>query len=117
MAGGMGLSYTAEISRGKPTCVILLLDQSRSMADRFGEHSQSKGQFVADVVNRTLHDLVIRCTRTEEVRNYYYVSVIGYGKTVASAFGGELSGQTNVPISQIAAKPVRVETRTKTVMN
>ena len=23
-------------------------------------------------MNRTLHDLVIRCTRTEEIRNYYY---------------------------------------------
>lgn len=109
------MPYTAEISRGTPTCVVLILDQSRSMADRFGEHTQSKGEFVADVVNRTLHDLVIRCTRTEEIRNYYYISVIGYGKTVASAFGGELHGRTHVPISEIAAKPIRLDTRSRII--
>jgi hypothetical protein len=49
------------------------------MADSFGEHAVRKADFVADAVNRTLHDLVIRCTKTEEVRNYYEIAVIGYG--------------------------------------
>jgi hypothetical protein len=77
------MPYTAEISRGNPTCFIFLLDQSGSMADTFGgELAQRKADFVADVVNRTLHDLVIRCTRTEEIRNYYNISIIGYGSSV-----------------------------------
>src|SRR4051812_29560374 len=84
--------YAAQITRANPTCLILLLDQSGSMVDPFsGDPTVRKAEYVADVVNHTLHDLVIRCTKTEEVRNYYHVSVIGYGGQVGSAFGGPLA--------------------------
>src|SRR5262245_48842028 len=72
--GDAPMPYSAEISRSNPTCFIFLLDQSYSMADGFGEGAIRKADFVADVVNRTLHDLVIRCTRMEEIRNYYHIS-------------------------------------------
>ena len=110
------MAYTAEISRGNPTCFVFLLDQSRSMEDPFGsETTQRKADFVADVVNRTLHDLVIRCTRTEEIRNYYFVSVIGYGGNVGPALVGGLAGKNLVPISEVAEMPARLENRTKKV--
>ena len=109
------MPYSAEISRGWPTCFIFLLDQSGSMADPFGEQSQRKADFVSDVVNRTLHDLVIRCTRTEEIRNYYHVSVVGYASSVGPAFSGTLAGKTDVPISAVADAPARLEERTKKV--
>ena len=109
------MPYSAEIRRGNPTAFIFLLDQSRSMSERFGGDSHTKAEFVADVVNRTLHDLVIRSTRTEEVRDYYYVSVIGYGRSVAPVFTGVLAGKTHVPISQIAENPSRIEVRAKRV--
>jgi hypothetical protein len=110
------MPYTAEISRGNPTCFIFLLDQSGSMADTFGgELAQRKADFVADVVNRTLHDLVIRCTRTEEIRNYYNISIIGYGSSVGSAFSGGLSGRSHVPVSEVADMPARLEDRIKKV--
>ena len=110
------MAYTAEISRGNPTCFVFLLDQSRSMEDTFGsETTQRKADFVADVVNRTLHDLVIRCTRTEEIRNYYFVSVIGYGGNVGPALIGSLAGKNLVPISEVAEMPARLENRTKKV--
>ncbi len=106
------MAYSAEISRGNPTCFVFLLDQSGSMADQFGsEHSQRKADFVADVVNRTLHDLVIRCTKTEEVRNYYYISIIGYGSSVGPAFSGNLAGKALVPVSEVAELPARIENR------
>lgn len=109
------MPYSAEIRRGNPTAFIFLLDQSRSMSERFGEHSHSKAEFVADVVNRTLHDLVIRSTRTEDVRDYYYISVIGYGRSVAPVLTGALAGKTHVPISRIAENPSRIELRAKRV--
>ena len=81
--------YSAQITRANPTCIILLIDQSGSMSDPFsGDSSRKKADFVAEVVNHTLHDLVIRCTKTEEVRNYYHVSVIGYGRHVGTCFSG-----------------------------
>jgi hypothetical protein len=85
------------------------------MSERFGEHVQSKAEFVADVVNRTLHDLVIRSTRSEEIRNYYYVSVIGYGRNVAPALCGALAGKAQIPVSELAERPTRLENRTKKV--
>ncbi len=110
------MAYGAEISRGNPTCFIFLLDQSGSMADSFGgEQTVRKADFVADAVNRTLHDLVIRCTKTEEVRNYYQIAVIGYGGEVKSALTGSLAGKMLVPISELADSPARVERRTKKV--
>lgn len=86
------------------------------MADPFGGNEMTrKADFVADVVNHTLHDLVIRCTKTEEVRNYYYVSVIGYGRATGSALGGGLANRWLTPIAEVADYPLRVETRFKHV--
>src|SRR5258708_36532510 len=102
--------YSAQITRANPTCIVLLLDQSGSMADPFsGETGTRKADYVSDVVNHTLHDIVIRCTKTEEVRNYYYVSVIGYGRAVGPAFGGALAHYKVAPISGIADSRLGVE--------
>src|SRR5262249_10258827 len=109
-------TYTAEISRADPTLFIFLLDQSESMEDPFGgSGAASKAQFISDAVNRVLHDLVIRSTKTEEVRNYYYISVIGYGSTVEPALAGPLAGRDLVSIAEVADYPARIEIRSKTV--
>jgi hypothetical protein len=108
--------YSAQITRANPTCIILLIDQSGSMADPFrGDSSTKKCEFVAEVVNHTLHDLVIRCTKTEEVRSYYYVSVIGYGRKVSSAFGGVLENRRILPIAEVADYPLQVKSSYKKV--
>lgn len=108
--------YSAQITRANPTCIVLLLDQSGSMADPFsGDKAMRKAEFVADVVNHTLHDLVIRCTKTEEVRNYYYISVIGYGRRVGPAFGGPLEGRKLAPIAEVADYPLHIKTSYKKV--
>jgi hypothetical protein len=108
--------YSAQITRANPTCIILLIDQSGSMSDPFkGDAAMKKSDFVAEVVNHTLHDLVIRCTKTEEVRNYYYLAVIGYGRRVGSAFGGSLEQRQLAPISEVADYPLQVKTSYKKV--
>src|SRR5215210_3232107 len=71
------MAYTAQITRANPTLIVFLLDQSGSMADPFGaEQGARKADFVARAVNHALHDLVIRCTKTEEVRDYYHVAAV-----------------------------------------
>jgi hypothetical protein len=54
------MPYTAEISRGNPSCFVFLIDQSGSMADVFGagEGNQKKADGVADAINRLLQNLV-----------------------------------------------------------
>ncbi|MEJ7616311.1 MAG: hypothetical protein WKF30_04915 [Pyrinomonadaceae bacterium] len=108
--------YRAQITRANPTCIVLLIDQSGSMRDPFGgDQMARKADFVAEVVNHTIHDLVIRCTKTEEIRSYYYVSVIGYGRSVGSCFTGPLANRLIAPIGEVAEYPARVEMRLKKV--
>lgn len=111
------MAYTAEISRSNPSCFLFLIDQSGSMDDPFGggESTRKKADGVADAINRLLQNLVIKCAKSEGVRDYYHVGVVGYGSSVGPAFGGSLAGQELVPVSQIADNPARIEERTKKV--
>ncbi|SDO17413.1 hypothetical protein SAMN04487897_109100 [Paenibacillus sp. yr247] len=106
--------YTAEISRSNQSCFLFVIDQSGSMADSFGG-ANSKAQSVADAINRLLQNLIIKCAKSEGIRDYYHVGVIGYGNHVGAAFSGSLSGKELVPISEIANNPFRIEERTKKV--
>jgi hypothetical protein len=107
------LVYDAQISRSNPACIVILVDQSESMQDGIkGDPSKRKCDGVAEVVNRFLHSLVIRCTvGMGEVFPYYFISVIGYGSTVGPAFVGKYQGTESVCISDLA-EAARVDTRT-----
>ena len=112
------MPYTAEISRTNPSCFFFLVDQSASMIDPIGDARASdarasKADVVADALNRLLTELAIRCAKEEGVRDYFYVSVIGYGQSVESAFRGELQGRDLVPISEVADHPLRVDQRVR----
>jgi hypothetical protein len=106
--------YTAEISRNSPSAFLFIIDQSGSMDQRM-ETEQTKAQFVADVLNKTLYNLVIRCTRADGVRNYFDIGVIAYGDAVRSGFAGALGGKILHPLSEIEANPLRIEERIRRV--
>ncbi|MEM3342581.1 MAG: VWA domain-containing protein, partial [Thermoplasmata archaeon] len=97
------MAYSAEISRANPSCFIFLIDQSGSMDEEFGTGSgKKKAEGVADAINRLLQNLSLKCAKAEGIRDYYYVSVIGYrctekGNTVGSAFSGPLAGKDLIP--------------------
>jgi hypothetical protein len=110
------MAYSAEISRNNPSCFLFIIDQSGSMSDKYASISKPKSEALADVINRMLQQLVIKCAKSEGVRDYYNVGVIGYGANGAGpAFGGYLAGKNLVPISEIANNPARVEERTKKI--
>ncbi|MEO8397112.1 MAG: VWA domain-containing protein, partial [Chloroflexota bacterium] len=77
------MAYSAEISRANPSMFLFLLDQSGSMSDPFGGGGGKKDQKVADAINNLLFNLTIKCAKSEGVRDYYHVGVIGYGEKVA----------------------------------
>jgi hypothetical protein len=110
------MPYTAETSRANPSCFLFLIDQSGSMADPFGSAGKTKADEVATAINRLLQTLTLRCAKSEGVRDYYHVGVVGYGAArVAPALGGPLSLRSLVPISDVANHPLRVEQRTRKV--
>ena len=110
------MAYTAEISRNNPSCFLFIIDQSGSMSDKYASIGKPKSEALTDVINRMLQQLVIKCAKSEGVRDYYHVGVIGYGANgVGAAFSGNLTGENLVPISAIANNPARIEERTKNV--
>jgi len=111
------MSNIAEISRDNPSCFLFLIDQSGSMEDEIsiGSEVQQLAVGVADSINMWLQELSIKCAKSEGVRDYYSVGVLGYGKEVAPGFVGALAGRELIPISEIADNPARLDERTKKI--
>ena len=123
------MAYTAAISRSNPSCFLFLIDQSGSMDEvlnptnvrpaevPFQKDGQTythvaegptKAQLVADAINRLLQNLSIKCAKSEGVRDYFSVGVIGYG-------GDNTAGRVAPSISEIANNPARIDERMKKV--
>lgn len=79
--------YTQEITRSHRAAFVLLLDQSTSMQQQvqFGRLTATKAQMVAYTANSLITELIDRCRRSDGIRNYYDITVIGYsGESVRS---------------------------------
>lgn len=116
------MPYSAEISRTHPTAILFLLDQSASMQDPFGGAEQrgdaapSKARVLADVVNRLLQNLILRCAKEDGVRDYFYVGIVGYGDRVQPLIRpADGIHQDLVAISHLAERPLRMEERLQQV--
>lgn len=108
------MPYAAEISRVRPSCSLFLIDQSGSMQEVWaGDSGKNKAEGVSTIINRLLQNLVLKCAKSEGVRDYYDVGVIGYGTVVGPAMSGPLAGKELVPISEVANQPARIEERVK----
>src|SRR5262245_37177370 len=102
------MPYKAEISRKNPGCLLFLVDQSASMEDPFGgaDSSRSKADELATILNRLIHNLSIRCAKSDAIYDYFHVGVIGYsGDSAKPAFGGALAGRELIPVSDLANNP------------
>jgi len=103
------MPYSRSFSSLNPGCVILLVDQSESMAKPFGaDRTKVKAETCAGAVNTLLYDLVIACRAGSVIKNRVYVGVLGYGATVGSALPGKLQNEAIVPIAEIAHNPLTV---------
>lgn len=73
--------YSASIMRQNPTAFVFLIDQSGSMGEPTHYRGQpcSKAEAVAQIVNQTLLELLLRSQKGDEIRHYYDVALIGYG--------------------------------------
>jgi hypothetical protein len=102
--------YEAEISRTNPSLILFLIDQSRSMSHKLPGGERSKAQEASDAINRQIGDFVLRCTKSDGIRDYFYLGVIGYGYVTGKA-GSILKGDLIHPISELAGTPIRTEKR------
>lgn len=103
-----------EISRSHPLLLVFLLDQSGSMSESLGgETNLRKADGLADAINKTLQNLVLASTKEmgKPPRDYFYISIIGYGYEKTNDAAGFILQEKIIPISQIADNPLRVEKR------
>lgn len=108
--------YSAEISRACPGCFLFLVDQSGSMNDEVGGKpgGKRKADAVTDAINRLIHSIVIKCTKSEGIRDYFEIGVIGYGAKVEALFG-DIRQKHLIPVSVIATQPLRIEERVRKI--
>ena len=110
------MPYTAEISRSNPTAFLFVIDRSGSMKDLM-DASLSKARVLSDVMNRFFSQLLIKCTKSEGVRNYFDIGVIGYDSKlgIVNALPGELNEEWISPISLFENNVLRLEERNKKI--
>ncbi len=105
--------YAADITRRSPACFLFLIDQSSSMAQPFGDRSEhlptlTKAEGVAQALNNLLRSLVLSASKSDGIRNYFEVGIIGYGETADFAWRGALAGSGLVAIRDVANNFLRV---------
>lgn len=107
--------YRQTMGSGHPGCFIILIDQSGSMLDSFGQGQMGAGlrkcDQVATVVNRVLAELVARSTKNNTVNDRVHLAVLGYRNN--QVFDAIPTVPGLVSIQQLAANPVRVEQRVR----
>ena len=103
--------YTQSITRERRTAFVIAIDCSGSMVEEitFDSRKMSKSEAVSEVTNRLIFELIERARRSDGVRDYYDVSVVGYsGEGVCSMLDGAADF---VPIDTLSAMDVSVKER------
>ena len=103
--------YIQSITRTHRTAFIFIIDGSGSMAESilFRGRCMTKAEAVATITNDLLFELVERARRSDGVRDYYDIAVVGYSgdDEVRSLLPG---GEDLVPVSALAAQEMPVHT-------
>jgi uncharacterized protein YegL len=100
--------YTAYITRRTPSAFVFLIDQSGSMASKIKDSNgqiTTKSEWLASAINNILNDIVDRCIKGTEIREYFEIAIIGYGgespEKANFAWQGKLKGKTWVKIHEL----------------
>ena len=108
--------YTQEISRSTPACFLFLLDQSFSMDEPLGGNARvRKCDQLALAINGWLQNMIIKASGESGVKDWMHVGVIGYrtdeqgNPIIETCLHGPLSDRPLVPISEINANPLRID--------
>ena len=83
MANKMGMSTQY------PGLIFILVDQSASMKEAYGE--QTKADISAMAVNRTIYEIGKACQQGAKIRDRCFIGVVGYGASVDLLLGGMIS--------------------------
>lgn len=115
------MPYQREISRDYKACILFLLDQSYSMVEPLGGTERRKCDELALAVNRWLHNMAIRASGDEGIRDWMDVGVLGYRTDqqaqpiLGPTLVGPLSGKDLVSIVEVGNHPARIDTTSQQI--
>lgn len=84
--------YSQEITRRHRSAIVIVLDRSGSMQEQmyFGHSVMTKAEILAHTASALITELIDRCRRTDALRDYYDIAVVGYGNDdVEMLLGGD----------------------------
>lgn len=81
--------YSQKINTNSKGLFIILIDQSFSMNDKYGD--SQKSIVATDAVHRVIYELRVASRDGSEIRDRLYVGVIGYGETVEGLIASPIS--------------------------
>lgn len=106
------MPYKESLSTSHPGYLLLLIDQSASMADPF-PGGGIKAEECAKAVNRVLREIGLACTVGMDVKNRCDISVLSYGSMgsdVKNAFIGFLGSKPTANMQELVTNVSRIET-------
>lgn len=105
--------YEQSITRRHRTAFVVAIDGSGSMAEElsFQGRRTSKAEAVAAITNNLLFELIERARRSDGIRDYYDLAVLGYGgdDRIEPLLSKELRW---IPVGELAAGTAPVGTAT-----
>lgn len=108
--------YSRSWSSVQPGCLIVLLDQSSSMDQRFGGNQvgagKKKSEMVATILNALLHEFVRVNTVGQIIKPRAEVAVLGYeGGRAHPLLGGDPDATAFVALPELMNSTLRLDTR------
>ncbi|MFR9496908.1 MAG: VWA domain-containing protein [Rikenellaceae bacterium] len=105
--------YSRSITRNNRALIIIAIDQSCSMAGEVKSMGRTftKADMLSEVVNDLISELVERSRRSDGVRDYYDIAIVGYsGEGVTPLLGaGDTPWRSIVDIASLSVDEVTLE--------
>lgn len=76
--------YQEQLSSAKPGFILIMIDQSASMSDKYA--NSDKADFAAKAVNRVIGEIITACSSGNEIKDRCFVAVVGYGASINILF-------------------------------
>lgn len=113
--------YSNRITSSNPCAFVLLIDQSYSMSEEIEDNRggiKSKAEHLSLIVNQFLDEIILTCRKTDFIKDYFEILIIGYGKEdedgnyediVEIAWEGKLKNKTWVSVNELRNGSTRKE--------
>ncbi|MFI3302915.1 MAG: VWA domain-containing protein [Rikenellaceae bacterium] len=106
--------YEKSITRENRSAFVIMIDQSGSMAEPidYEGRTMTKAEAVAEVTNLIIEELIERARRSDGVRDYYDIGIVGYSGSKATSMLSD-DERVLIPVTELSER--NVESRSCTI--